>query len=230
MTEPNQAQFESLNALADGELGRQEREALLERIALDDDLGRALCDIQRTKDFVRLAYPEVEVAPERAEPRQAGRWWQAAAAVLLFVAGTGTGMLLDRQVGTTEPFALSQVAPVPDKIVLYIGESDHGKFDRVLDEAESYLKTHATAGAEVNIVTSAGGIDMLRTGVTPVAQRISALAAEYGALNFIACNTTISRLRDKGEDVGLVREAKVAPSAVQFVVGRLQEGWGYLAI
>ena len=74
-------------------------------------------------------------------------------------------------------------------------------------------------------------------GIAPLArhlhvylQRIKALSDSYAALQFVACNNTIAKLVREGKDVALVENAVVKPSAVQFVVERLQQGWSYVAI
>lgn len=235
MSESTHSDFESLNALVDGELDRREREALLERVRVDEELRASLCDIQRVKEFVQTAYPEAEASAEPSGVQRGSGWRQIAAGVLLFGLGAIIGGGLQSQLGPSslsaeQPFALSDVAMQPSKIVLYVGESDADKFAQALNRAEHYLKTNANTGTEINIVTSAGGVDMLRVNTTPYARKIAELADQYGALQFVACNATLSKLQKKGEPIGLVREARVAPSAVQFVVSRLKEGWAYQAI
>jgi intracellular sulfur oxidation DsrE/DsrF family protein len=80
-------------------------------------------------------------------------------------------------------------------------------------------------------VTSADGINLLRRSITPYEDRINAMKASYGkSLDFIACNNTILKMRNEGIDVDLVKSAQAAPSAVQYVVDRLKEGWTYVAI
>jgi intracellular sulfur oxidation DsrE/DsrF family protein len=69
----------------------------------------------------------------------------------------------------------------------------------------------------------------LRTS-TPYLKRIETLSASYDALQFVACNNTIARLAREGKAVDLVDVALIQPSAVQFVVERLRQGWSYVAI
>ena len=81
------------------------------------------------------------------------------------------------------------------------------------------------------MVTSAGGIDLLRTSSSNgVQQRIKKMRGLYKSLHFVACNNQIYHLYKKGQSVNLVDEVEVAPSAVQFVVDHLKKGWKYIAI
>jgi len=52
----------------------------------------------------------------------------------------------------------------------------------------------------------------------------------YDSLAFVACNNTLAKLKQEGKPTDLLAEAEVAPSAVQYVVKRLQQGWQYVAI
>jgi intracellular sulfur oxidation DsrE/DsrF family protein len=49
-------------------------------------------------------------------------------------------------------------------------------------------------------------------------------------LRFVACSNTLYSFKQRGELVALVDEAEIAPSAVQFVVDHMRNGWRYIAI
>lgn len=218
-----------LNALADGELDAAESEALLENIEQDADLREALCDIHRLKDMVRYAYAE-STPPQRQTPLVTRfRMGLAVAALALFSIGfLGGRLTLPGDVSA--PFDLSQAVPQPNKVVLFVGYSDKAKFQQALDKAEQLLTQYRGQGVEVNVVASSGGLDLLRKSTTPYLDRIKRLSDDYEAIQFIACNNTIARLVRQGKRVELVDSAVVKPSAVQFVVDRLQQGWSYVAI
>jgi intracellular sulfur oxidation DsrE/DsrF family protein len=147
--------------------------------------------------------------------------------VLFILGGLGGYLLLP---GIEQPFALNQVTAQHNKVLLFVGSSDRDRFIKVLDKAENLMQRHPGDDVEVTIVASGGGIDMLRNRVSPYQQRIHSMADEYDRLSFVACNSTLERLRRKGKPVNLVDQAIVAPSAVEFVVDRLREGWSYVAI
>ena len=231
MTEQQLRMEERLNALADGELDAAESEELLELIEQDANLRGELCDIHRIKDMVHYAYPDDQMAAQPAGPTTRKNLGWAVAATLLFTFGALTGSIITRESTELSPFTLAQVeTQQPNKIVLYVNESNPVKFQRALDKAEHLLKASHDHSVEINIVASAGGIDMLRDHVSPVSSQIRTLASNYQALQFIACNNTLAKKKREGQPVKLMREASVAPSAVEFIVGRLQEGWSYVAI
>ena len=229
MSERNDDRQIQLNALADGELVAADSEALLERIEQDADLREALCDIHRLKDMVRYAYAESTPPRQRRPLVNRFRMGLAVAALALLSIGFVGGRLTLTGDSLT-PFELSQATPQPNKVVLFVGYSDKTRFKQALDRAEQLLKQYRGRGVEVNVVASSGGIDLLRKSASPYLDRIKRLSDDYDAIEFIACNNTIARLVRQGKNVELVDSAVVKPSAVQFVVERLQQGWSYVAI
>ncbi len=226
---PN-AKYEQLNALADSELNAGDRDALLAQLDHDEALRSELCDIRRVKDLLRYAYPEEEII----EPPGSGNaafLARAAAALVLILSGFVGGWMLSPEVDRPESgFRLADVNADVMKVVLYLGDSDPRKFSKTLKTAENLLKRYEQDGTEVYVVTSAGGVDMLRTATSSVAADISALKDRYASLHFVACNNTLFNLKKKGQPIQLVNEAEVAPSAVSFVVDHLKKGWTYMAI
>ncbi|MGV6827194.1 MAG: hypothetical protein ACWA5Q_09465 [bacterium] len=219
-----------LNALADGELDSRESEMLLGQVEADADLRTALCDIHRVKDMMHYAYADEE-PPIRESAGKIGRKINLAiAASVVFAVGALAGFVVPHLQQEPVPFALSQVETQPQKVVLYVGFSDNERFETALVKARELLEQYADRGVRVNVVTSAGGIDLLREGSSPYLQKVKQMAADYNALSFVACNNTLAKLKAQGELVELIDEAEVAPSAVEYVVGRLQEGWSYIPI
>jgi len=229
MNERNEDRLNRLNALADGELDAAQSEALLESIEQDARLREDLCDIHRLKDMVRYAYADSQPPARRQPIASRLKIGAAAAAVLLFGLGFMGGMVTGQH-NALAPFELSHVVSQPNKVVLFIGYSDHEKFQHALDRAEHLLTQFKDQGVEVDVVASAGGIDLLRKSSSPYLDRIKQLSDNFAALQFVACNNTIARMIKEGKQVELIENAVIKPSAVQFVVERLQQGWSYIAI
>ncbi len=229
MKQGNDKTFQQLNALADGALDTEQSESLLETIEQDAGLRESLCDIHRLKDMVRYAYADCGPPPQRQRLAPRFRVGLAVAAMALFSLGFMGGRFTLPS-DPLAPFELTQVVSQPNKVVLFVGHSDNGKFQQALDRAERLLNEYEGQGVEVNVVASAGGIDLLRKSSSPYLQRIKDLSDSYTAIQFVACNNTIARLAGQGKDVTLIENALIKPSAVQFVVERLQQGWSYVAI
>ncbi len=225
--------LERLHALADNELDEKARRALLERLEHDPVLTAELCDIRRVKDLLHYAYPLEPEESERIGGRRKIRLRAAAAALLITTAAFAGGWWTARWGADplAEGFRLAQVQPDPNRVLLYVGDSDPAKFRAALDRARALLERDSNGSdTQVYVVTSAGGVDLLRRTTSPVAKEIRALKAEFGSLHFVACNNTLFNLKRKGQPVQLVEGAEVAPSAVGFVVERLKRGWTYVAI
>ncbi len=226
ITEPEQ-----VNAFVDGELTEQQRKEVLTRLGQDTDLRKAVCDLHHVRDLLNLAYPLNDHKIKKV-PRNK-RYGAIAASFLVmlvlgFLGGYFSSNIFD---SSHHAQSLAQISEAENKVIIYLGHSDKGKFTETLDKAESLLKKYKKAGSKVYVVTSAGGIDLLRTsGQSEVKQRIKLMSGLYKSLRFVACNNQIYQLHKKGEDVNLVKETEVAPSAVQFVVDHLQKGWTYIAI
>ena len=228
MHEEKREPISELHALVDGELDDERRRDVLAQVAADPALARELCDLRRVKELVQFAWPEP--APmERPEPPRR-RWGAAALAAGLMLVAFLAGCWVAPRMVTPEGFRLADVNQDPARVLLYLGESDPRRFKRALEKAQSLMERYQARGAEVYLVTSAGGVDLLRTATSPLADEIRALKARYPALHFVACNNTLFNLRRKGLPVRLVQEAEVAPSAVGFVVEHLEQGWTFMAI
>jgi intracellular sulfur oxidation DsrE/DsrF family protein len=83
----------------------------------------------------------------------------------------------------------------------------------------------ASPQRRVEIVANEGGLNLLRSDVTPFAERIRQLAEED--VLFYACSRAIKRLEEQGVRVQLVPEANTHYSALDRVVLRMQQGWTY---
>ena len=218
----------ALHALMDGELDDERRREVLARVAEDPALARELCDLRRVKELIQFAWPEPAPMEEPAPPRRrsGGAALAAGLAAVAFLAGCWVAPRLIQPEG----FRLADVEQDPSRVLLYVGESDPQRFRRALAKARQLMERHGGREAEVYLVTSAGGVDLLRTATSPLADEIRALKTRYPALHFVACNNTLFNLRRKGLPVKLVQEAEVAPSAVGFVVDHLKRGWTFLTI
>ncbi len=233
---------EYLNAFVDGELTTEERLQLLRQMERDPALKAAACELRTLKEMVRAGYAEVPA------PRRSGRSlmaWpplrQALAAALLMGCGLVAGWYahdlhtqpptFDRLAGLPEayrPVAATRRVD-PDRLVLHVDTSDRAVFDRALRLAESLL-AHDPQRRRVEIVVHSGGLDLLRSDVTPYREQIQQLARRHANVSFVACGNTVARLKREGKTVVLLPEARLVSSAVGEIIERMQQGWLYIKV
>lgn len=236
-----------LNAFIDGELTLEEHEKFLKKLDTDNALKADLCDAHRLKELMNFAYPLV--ASQKKVTLIKSNKYGAIAASLLLVLSLGfmggylsstyffgkNAATVESTLDLSDSKAVQVASQLHDevldnKVIIYLGHSQKEKFTQALNKAEELLEKYKQDGTEVYVVTSAGGIDLLRNNNTSVQHRIKQMKGLHPSLHFVACNNQIYYLHKKGQAVNLVKEAEVAPSAVQFVVDHLKNGWRYIAI
>jgi intracellular sulfur oxidation DsrE/DsrF family protein len=243
----NSVSDEKLCAFIDGELDSAERQDLLRRLQIDNELRDRVCAFRITDDMVRTAYAEVPQSPTRTARlgKAAKMAYRALAAAALLAVGLSSGWALrgqavdDAAPGGLLGFLPKNVQPVhlaehadARKVLLHIDSSDPVRVRRALEYAKAFLKAAHTTGVTVHleIVANFKGIDVLRTGMTPYSDRFRALARRGAGVELVACGNAVARLRSMGENPDLVPGVRVAPSAVAEIVTRLEDGWTYIKV
>ena len=117
-------------------------------------------------------------------------------------------------------------------IIVHVSNSNPVRLRTALDETESLLASYKRDDriVKVEIIANAGGVDLLRSDVSPFAKRIELMQAKYPNLDFLACSQTINKLQKKGVIVRLLPHTGVASSAVEQINMRLQQGWDYVRV
>lgn len=234
---------EMLHALIDGELEQNEAEQLYTRIGADEILANRLCVLRSMKDMVRLAYNASFQTPgivEEAYQKQ-GYWGSSIAAALLLTLGLGAGWVLhSSQSGPSSIEALAEnktihlagVEADPRKILLHIDSASPQKFSAVLDRAENILNEarQRNGKLQVEVLANSHGLNLLRVGHSPYAERIAQLTTTHDNLRFVVCAQTVARFTREEGKVVLLPQAETAPSAIGEVVDRLHKGWTYTKI
>ena len=234
---------EMLYALIDGELEQIEAERLYTRIGGDEALANRMCVLRSMKDMVRLAYNASFPAPGILdEPIRSNRYWASGiAAALLLVIGLGVGWLLhsDQNQASYAEFSpvnesvqLAGIEADPSKILLHIDSASPQKFAAVLDRAERILTEarQRNGKLQVEVLANSQGLNLLRVGHSPYANRIAELTRAHDNLRFVVCAQSVARFTREEGKIVLLPEAKIAPSAIGEVVDHLQKGWTYTKI
>lgn len=218
---------EQLNAFIDDELDTADRERVLAAVVVDGELAQRACALRLVKEQVRHAYAEPPAAPSRRQP---ARPWRALAMALLLAGAAGGGWIARDQAGMRGD-ALARKSDT-GHVILHLAAWDEQRARVALDDAEGLLRTarEAAQPIAVELVANAGGLDLLRAGVSPHAGRIARLRAEHPNLALVACGQTVERLRERGIEVRLLPGTRVASSALDQIVTRMGQGWSYVRI
>jgi intracellular sulfur oxidation DsrE/DsrF family protein len=118
------------------------------------------------------------------------------------------------------------------KVILHLSSASPDRLKVALDEATELAQTRDHSGhlVQVELVANGAGLALVRADLSPYADRIAALRRAHVNVRFVACDNTITILRQQGEDVTLLPGVDVAPTAVDQIMMRLQQGWAYIRV
>jgi intracellular sulfur oxidation DsrE/DsrF family protein len=117
------------------------------------------------------------------------------------------------------------------RLVIHVDQSDIAQMNLALGNASNVLEHYKSRGEEVEIeiVTYAQGLHMLREDTSPVKERIKALREKMPNVVFSACDNTRRRMeKDEGRKITFVREATIVPSGVVRLMELQEQGWSYI--
>ena len=234
MKDNNNSIPDMLNALADGQLNSPEREELQSILENDSELRGEMCDIYRIKELVQSAYPLEDFKHQNStnSTSKLRGFFKVASILLAFLVTLGAGYKLSDSglLGKYNGITLANTQVHDNKVILFISSSEPEKFKKALFKAEELARKFKDNNGKVSVVASANGIDLLRTSTSPYNKKIKELTDLYPSLDFIACNNTLHMYKQAGKEIDIIDSAKTAPSAVEFVVEHLKQGWKYIPI
>lgn len=233
---------EYLNAFVDDQLDPAEKSRVFWAAARNDELSRRACEIRGLHEMVKHAY---EAPPRRSSSPPPGRrrlpayTLRALAAGLLLAVGALVGWAGHTRFNNAEPIVALNSAQMNRQlagahgVILQLSSDRPAKIDAALDRAQDLLNLYQKLGRNVRVelVVNGPGLELLRSDISPAAARVRALQARYHNLTFLACRKTLEILKlEKGIDAKLLKGTRIAPSALQQIVTRLQQGWTYIQI
>lgn len=237
-----------LNAFIDNELDVAEKDLLFKRIQADAELANQVCDLRAIKELVRHGYAE---PPEMAKGQWVRRFYipKTLVAGVMLVLGLSIGWIGHSFNQPNNPLALANNHPPPQssnfypvsladvtedahKVVMHIDSANPAKFKALLDDIDAFTQHQTSQGQpiQVEVIASHLGLGMLRSDVTPYAQRIHDLETQHPNVKFVACNQSIQRLTQAGIKVNLLPHTQITPNATEEVVHRLHDGWSYIKV
>ena len=228
----------TLSAFVDGQLDRAGAEAVMVAMARDPAVRERVERLRRAKDLMRLGFASARAPSCRAAPptvpvaRKFSR--TLAASVALVALGLAAGSLgyhygrhLDHTASVTLASAEQQHN---DRVILHISDANPDQFAAALSYAERFLQRHPAPQGHIEVIANAGGLNMLRTGVSPYEKQISALLEAYSNVTFLACANGIANLRKQGIEPRVIANVDTEKKAIDHIVERLQAGWSYVRV
>lgn len=222
-----------LSAFIDGELDDDTCELIINEMDRNSDVRERVYQLRRAKDLVKLGFSQAK-APSTTSKKTNFEHYKryflvlvASISAVVIMIGTGTsGYYLGKQ-QSMQNLSSSEQQKASGKILLHISESNAEHFSAALIFAENFLQENKTKGAEVAIIANAGGLDFMRTGVSPVEKSITKLMNEYENIYFIACANSMRTLRKKGIEPLLIDNVRVEKPAMDHIIDYVQKGWTY---
>lgn len=223
---------EELCAFLDEQLDASERDRVLSAINADSSVNQRMNELRLLHDMVQHAYEETPHRNTMSQPinKSYSRW--AVAACLVLSIGVVVGWFSHQGVMSNNQLAAADsIAPAKlGNVILHLTSADPDKISAALDKAEQMLISYKQKdkNLRLEVIANDGGLNLMRTGVSSFQPRIQQLKKQYGNVEFLACARAIKRLEERGVDVELLPEVKVAPSALSQIIQRMQEDWRYI--
>ena len=235
---------EMLNAFIDNQLDHDERAEILSVLRYDEALTQRVCDLQKIRSLVQLAYPE-NLANEhnKATPQdKTFTFRKSLAAGVLMLLGVLSGWFAHQE--SSSGNSLIEMAQTirsnsavsnnePWQVMLHVSHDETRRFDVLLKEAEYLLEQYKKKGQplQVEILANGKGINLLKNRASLQAAKLHELKAKYSNLMVSACGQTLQRIKEEtGHTVSLISETEVVRSAIHQVSKRQKQGWTYIHI
>lgn len=236
---------EILNAFIDDQLDHDERAQILSALRHDEALTQRICDLQKVRSLLQLAFNEKEVVPEHQQPAIQQHWIslrKGIAAGVLIVVGVLGGWFSHQQLSTDKTLieyaqTIRNNPAIGEnetwQVMLHVSHNEARRFKVLLNETEKLLATYKKNNQplQVEILANAKGLDLLKDENSPNALKLKQLKATYGNLMVSVCGQTLKRVqKETGKSVSLIPDTNVVRSAIHQVSKRQKQGWTYIHI
>jgi intracellular sulfur oxidation DsrE/DsrF family protein len=227
----------TLSAFVDDQVDTVRAEMIIQAMEENPEVRERVYQFRRAKDLMKLSFKDLK-APLKTPAASGSRRWRLpqfsglAAAVLALVIGTSSGLLgfyTGKQINESGAVTLAQNHQ--DRLILHISESNPAHFARALAFVKTFLTEHEKQGeGQIEVVAHAGGLDLLREGVSPYENEVKALMKKHANVHFIACAAGIRGLLKKGITPNIIEGIATDETAFDHIVAKLQAGWSYVKV
>jgi intracellular sulfur oxidation DsrE/DsrF family protein len=237
MDNPKEISDDLLAAHVDGLLDEANSALVIQAIDNDPGVRERYLRIHRTKDMMKLAYGKAR--PPSDKRRKHSSFWhinlpRVAAFIAVVSVSFAAGQITGHNYGLPGDLPLlaeaSAAREEPDKILLHISESDPEMFRKALDYTKKFLQEHESRGGSIDVVANAGGVDLLRPDISPLAEEIISIMHSHDNVHFIACANAIRALRKKGIEPEFFESVYTREPAMDFIINRVKSGWEYIKV
>jgi intracellular sulfur oxidation DsrE/DsrF family protein len=237
MQKYDQLDDDMLSAFVDGQLDPTKCELVIDAMEKDSSVRERVYKMRRAKDLIKLGFGNAK-APTRTPFRFKTSWWYPdwfglATSALILVALLGAGSLgyfggkhFAGETTANVPMALNKM----DRVLLHISESEPKQFAAALDYTREFLEKHKNSGGQIAVIANAGGLDLLREGVSPFEEQVIAMIRDYDNVHFIACANSIRALRKKGIKPVIIENIDSTLPAMDQIIKHVQQGWTYIKV
>ena len=119
------------------------------------------------------------------------------------------------------------------RVSIQVDQNDPAVMNLALNNVNNIIEQYKSKGetVQIELVTYGPGLHMLRSGSSPVQDRIKRLKDMVfpGKIQFSACNNTKQGMeKAEGHAIAIVPEATVVPSGVVRLMELQEAGWSYV--
>ena len=229
---------QALGSFVDDLLDAAHNEEIIKAMEDNPEIRERVYQFRRAKDLMRLGFANTSTSSINTV-KSKSRVWKffsleiaASFAVIAFAAGMlGHSPYYEPITGAIGQAVASVSQHEPEKLILHISESDPEKFSTALSYTDKFLQEHQDEGHQIEVVAHAGGIDLMRSDVSPLQEQILEMMASYDNVHFIGCANAIKMLRKKGIEPAIITGVSTDSTAFDHIVNRLQSGgWKYMKV
>lgn len=236
MTDDDRLDDYTLGAFVDGQLDAETRQVVMNAMRTDAEVRDHVCSLWKAKELMWLGFEDARSARhDMSAVISPGGWMRYAASIcIVLILGGVMGGYIGYLAGhsSTDKAAVMTVDALEkvDRIVLHISKSDQAQFKAAMDFVRMFMHEHPDGRGSIAVIANAGGLDLLRAGVTPYEQEIAEITSGHVNVHFIACAQSIRTLRNQGIEPEFPSTVDASLPAFDQIIRRVEEGWRYISV
>ena len=248
MSTSEQIPYDQLSAFVDGELDAVDQGSIYQQMREDPSLNHAICELQRIKGLLLLAYqvPRSRSCYPTSRNLLHNYLTNTIVVILLSaISATGGWLIKDSQTPMQSQSTPVHQFPTFDtvlldtvtsdqstNVIIHLSTNDPFKLAHALSETEQMLNQFKEIQRDlrVEIVANGNGLELLRTSTSLFPEKTQQIIMNFDNVTIMACGNSLKILEVQGIDTRLLPNVQTTKSVLDKVIKRLQEGWMYLKV